>query len=340
MCRWFAYISNTEPTLLEDVLIEPAHSLSKQVHEHYLPGLTHSEPDSDRKATEAEITMRNRMFNADGLGMAWYSTTRFEFDECDGPRPTIYKVLAQPTTDPVFTSICANTASTTLFAHIRAASPGSPIHIYNAHPFIFGRYTFMHNGGVTGFDYIKREVLAEMSGDAVLGIHGSSDSEHVAALFFTYLAESRGADVWNRSHPLTEMKLALEKAVQKIIDIQKEVLPKKGQVYGASSLNIAITDGEQLLTIRFRNSPTEHPPSLYLSTTAGVTLNRKYPGHPNKEVDDAANKRSAQDHGDHVIVASEPTTYQKHQWKLIEKNECIMVGTDMVVKREPVNVNF
>ncbi|TFK47178.1 N-terminal nucleophile aminohydrolase [Heliocybe sulcata] len=269
-----------------------------------------------------------------------YSSTRCEFGECDGIRPTIYKVLSQPTTDPIFTSLCANTATTTLFAHIRAASPGSPIHIYNAHPFTFGRYTFMHNGGVTGFEHIKREVLNEMSEDAVLSMHGSSDSEHVAALFFTYLAERRGPGVWEKSHPLSEVKLALEKAVQKIIDIQKEVLPKKGQEYGASSLNIAITDGEQLLTIRFRNSATEHPPSLYLSTTAGVTLNRKYPGHPDKEVDDAANKKSTEEHGDHVIVASEPTTYQKHQWELIGKNECIMVGKDMVVRKEPVNVNY
>ncbi|EPQ55725.1 N-terminal nucleophile aminohydrolase [Gloeophyllum trabeum ATCC 11539] len=340
MCRWFAYISNTEPTLLEDVLIEPAHALAKQVHDHYLPGLAHYEPDSDKKSTEAEIDMRNRMFNADGLGMAWYSNTRCEFGECDGIRPTIYKVLSQPTTDPVFTSLCANTASTTLFAHIRAASPGSPIHIYNAHPFTFGRHTFMHNGGVTGFDSIRREVLAEMSEDAAKAMRGTSDSEHVAALFFTYLAERRGPDVWDQRHPLEEVKAALERAVQKIIDIQKEVLPKKGVEYGASSLNIAITDGEQLLTIRFRNSATEHPPSLYLSTTAGVTLNRKYPGHPDKEVNNVANRKKAEEHGDHVIVASEPTTYQKHQWELIQKNECIMVGTDMVVKKAPVNVTF
>ena len=71
MCRWFAYISNTEPCLLEDVLILPKHSLAKQVHDHYLPGLTHSEPDEDSNATEKEIALRNRLFNIDGLGVAW-----------------------------------------------------------------------------------------------------------------------------------------------------------------------------------------------------------------------------------------------------------------------------
>ncbi len=71
MCRWFAYLSNTEPCLLEDVLIAPTHSLAKQVHDHYLPKLTHYEPDNDPRATEKEIALRNRLFNIDGLGVAW-----------------------------------------------------------------------------------------------------------------------------------------------------------------------------------------------------------------------------------------------------------------------------
>jgi glutamine amidotransferase len=71
MCRWFAYISATEPALLEDILIVPAHSLSKQVHEHYLPHLAHFEPGADVQATKREIDLRNRYFNADGFGVAW-----------------------------------------------------------------------------------------------------------------------------------------------------------------------------------------------------------------------------------------------------------------------------
>ena len=72
MCRWFAYLSNSEPCLLEDVLISPTHSLARQVSEHYLPKLIHYEPNEDSKATEKEIALRNKLFNADGLGVAWY----------------------------------------------------------------------------------------------------------------------------------------------------------------------------------------------------------------------------------------------------------------------------
>lgn len=72
MCRWFAYISHSEPCLLEDVLVTPAHSLSKQVHDHYLPGLAEHEPNENQEATEKEIAMRNKWLNADGLGVTWY----------------------------------------------------------------------------------------------------------------------------------------------------------------------------------------------------------------------------------------------------------------------------
>lgn len=43
---WFAYISPTEPCLLEDVLVTPKHSLANQVHEHYLPRVCLSPPSA------------------------------------------------------------------------------------------------------------------------------------------------------------------------------------------------------------------------------------------------------------------------------------------------------
>lgn len=72
MCRWFAYISAKEPCLLEDVLIEPEHAIARQVSEHYLPYLDHFEKGQDVKDTERQIAIRNKLFNADGFGVAWY----------------------------------------------------------------------------------------------------------------------------------------------------------------------------------------------------------------------------------------------------------------------------
>ncbi|KAH9947455.1 hypothetical protein B0H21DRAFT_821900 [Amylocystis lapponica] len=75
---------------LDDVLIVPAHSISKQKHDlngHYLPN----------------------------------------FKELEGPRSALYKELFQLLLDPSYKSIRANTTALTLFTHIRAASEGSAI---------------------------------------------------------------------------------------------------------------------------------------------------------------------------------------------------------------------
>lgn len=199
----------------------------------------------------------------------------------------------------------------------------------------------MHNGVVAHFNLIKRELCAELSHNAFQLIKGTTDSEHLAALVFTYLEAGKGLDAWEVTHPIEDVKAALERAIATVLDIQTRVVPKHGVPLEASSLNIAITDGSQLLTIRFRNHPTQHPPSLYFSTTAGIELNRKFPGHPDREGDNGLqNLKAAQEHGDHLIVCSEPTTYKKSEWELINKNECIMAGLDMVLRRVPVAVQF
>lgn len=251
-----------------------------------------------------------------------------------------YKVLRQPLTDPIFQSICANTESLTVFAHIRAASGETAITNYNCHPFTYGRWSFMHNGVVAHFSQIKRHFVHAISQEALDLVKGTTDSEHLGALFFTYLEENKGAQAWDRSHTLKEVKQALESAIAKTLEIQKQVV--SADKLEASSLNVAITDGEQLLTIRFRNHATQHPPSLYFSTTAGVSLNRKFPGDPDRHgVDNGKqNLKGAGEHGDHVIVASEPSTFHSADWTLIEKNECVMVGRDMVVHREKVDVAY
>ena len=87
-----------------------------------------------------------------------YTTTRASFGECTGPRPAAYKILRQPSADPTRASLCAHTASPCVFAHIRAASPGSAVAAINNHPFIFGRHAFMHNGGVAHFPLIRRRL--------------------------------------------------------------------------------------------------------------------------------------------------------------------------------------
>ncbi|KAI9652987.1 MAG: hypothetical protein M1821_007740 [Bathelium mastoideum] len=331
MCRWFAYISHSEPCLLEDVLINPKHSLSKQVHEHYLPKLIHHHSDIDVHDQQKQIDARNALFNIDGLGVAWYTSAKSDFNTLtggvlsEGLRPAMYKTTQPPLNDFNFRSISANTSTLCCFAHIRAAS-ATAIASVNNHPFIFGRHTFMHNGVVSNFVQIQRQLSQDIHDDAFENIHGSTDSEHIAALYITYLTEGGGRAAWEKTYETHVMVDAMQRVIQKVIKLQNDT---PGTQRLPNSLNLAATDGQTLVTCRFRNHKTEEPPSLYVSTTAGVNLNRKYPERADGSENPAAVK-AKEEHEEHVIVASEPSTYKASDWELIKKNHILTYDTSGV----------
>ncbi|KAK5705975.1 hypothetical protein LTR17_021186 [Elasticomyces elasticus] len=331
MCRWFAYLSPTEPSLLEDTLINPANSLSRQVHDHYLPQLISHDP-KDLKDADHLTTARNSIYNIDGLGVAWYTTSYADFElkntgqssdgqQAEGLWPAVYKTVQPPLNDLNFRSLCRNTETRCCFAHIRAAS-GTPIAIVNNHPFLFGRHAFMHNGVVSNFSAIKRALCQEMSETAFGAINGGTDSEHLAALYMTYLSKNGGAETFATTYNVDEMEKAMHMTVYTLIATQKRILGAKA---APNSLNLCATDGTKLIAYRFRNHATQQPPSLYYSTKAGTTLNRKYPDHPDgKDVPGRMEGRDVGEHGKHLIVASEPSTYIAEDWVLVGKNQVIL----------------
>lgn len=332
---WFAYISPIEPCLLEDVLIAPKHSLLKQVSEHFLPGLIAHDP-TNIGASDPLVKARNVLLNLDGLGVAWYTSSNADFERGDtgqshdgarrdGVRPAMYKTVTPPLHDLNFKSICENTESRIVFAHIRAAS-GTPIANVNNHPFVFGRHTFMHNGVISDFVAIKREMCNRMSDAAFAGINGGTDSEHLAALYLTYLTDNGGPETFENEYPAEKMAECLRRAIATVIGLQLHTLGDKAR---PNSLNLCVTDGIKLVAYRFRNHATQQPPSLYWSTKAGTTLNRKYQDHP--DGDDAPKELraaglAAENHGEHLIVGSEPSTYKSADWHLIGKNQCLIAA--------------
>jgi len=339
MCRWFAYISSTEPCLLEDVLITPAHSLTKQVHEHYLPYLFHHNRASLEFTTKQEIATRNLLFNTDGFGMTWYSAVRSAFENSELPveMPIAFKSTMPPNNNANLKNLAANVSSKCVFAHIRMAT--SVVTEYNNHPFVFGRHSIMHNGYVAEYGKIKRELSSLMDLSTFENINGTTDSEGIAALYMTYLTASSTAELpWLASYSIQEMKNALKKTVEKILATQKQ--------YAAdcepNDLNVAVTDGTKMVAFRFRNHETEQPPSLYWSDKAGIKLNRKFAGHPDHEVsekEEVKSCKSAEEHGDHVCVCSEPTTYDTNEWHLIPKNKAVLVEGGHLVM-EDIEVAF
>jgi predicted glutamine amidotransferase len=75
----------------------------------------------------------------------------------------------------------------------------------------------------------------------------------------------------------------------------------------------------------------------YYSTTAGTTLNRKYPDNPDGE--HTANRftgKAVEDHGRHIIIASEPSTYKESEWHLIPRNSLVTASAEHGVEVAPI----
>jgi glutamine amidotransferase len=180
----------------------------------------------------------------------------------------------------------------------------------------------MHNGVVSSFLDIKREMSTHMAYDAYCNVLGTTDSEHAAALYMTHLTNHGDKSTWQKSYPLEAMQKALGDTVIDILKLQHKVLGDKAL---PNSLNFCATDGEKMVAIRFRNHNTQQPPSLYWSEFAGRTLNQKFEGHPDgsSAIKDQASLAPEERIGKHTIIASEPTTYDEGEWNLIGKN-CLL----------------
>jgi predicted glutamine amidotransferase len=78
--------------------------------------------------------------------------------------PTVPLLTASPTRNPTspnrnnenLARLSTKIVSPVIFAHVRAAYPGMPVSEQNCHPFQFGRYLWMHNGVVGGFNCVRR----------------------------------------------------------------------------------------------------------------------------------------------------------------------------------------
>lgn len=287
--------------------------------------------------------------------MAYYTPAHSDFSHGLGNTtlyPALYKAIQPPLHDSNFRSICANTSSNVLLAHIRAAT-ATAIVPTNNHPFTFGIHSIMHNGYISDFSKIKRKMCEVMTQEAYEHIQGGTDTEHFAALLMSNLCpeesglkqgqptadEEQMPKAWGLYHTPSEINAALSQTIATVIDIQREMF---GDAAKPNDLNIAVTDGRSFVACRFRNHATEQPPSLYYSTTAGATLNRQYPDHPagpsgpnghnkqegkHSEGHNPHARKGSEEHGKHVIVASEPTTYKDKEWTLIEKNRVVLVDS-------------
>jgi len=262
MCRLLVYVGSTEVSLA-DLLVHPAHSIMKQsfaCRERFTDGLS---------GLPSQL-------NADGFGIAWYQERRPGEVARSGDgvpeweTPGLYRSTAPAWNDLSMPRLCAKLSSKLVFGHIRAASLGTSVHTMNCHPFVHGRYTFMHNGHIAEFLAIKRDILGSLS-DAALGmITGTTDSEHLFAMILTEVERQEAAAAGagaagGRGGPLTPQTLqaCLVRALRRL----QELLRRRG-VVAPSMLNVCLTDGSTVLATRLTVplDPVGRSASLYFSS--------------------------------------------------------------------------
>ena len=131
--------------LLSTITHDPEHSLVNQSKEGgYHPGC--SDPTH----------IRNMRVNGDGFGVAWYSLRRRFSDKMRPQGACVFRSTAPAWSNHNLRALVRHIDSSLIFAHVRAVHMDSDrikndISEDNCHPFSVGRYTFVHNGCISGF---------------------------------------------------------------------------------------------------------------------------------------------------------------------------------------------
>jgi len=150
MCRLAAYAGPAIP--IRNIVSVPAHSLLQQ----------------SLAAKETAFTV-----NGDGFGVSWYG---------DDHIPGQFRDIMPAWGDQNLNSICRLVQSRLFLAHIRASTNGETSRA-NCHPFVYDRWSYMHNGQIPHIQRLRRELEYELSDDLFNARCGTTDSE----LFFLYL---------------------------------------------------------------------------------------------------------------------------------------------------------
>ncbi|MEV7614295.1 class II glutamine amidotransferase [Streptomyces sp. NPDC089799] len=217
MCRWLAYSGS--PILLDSVLYRPEHSLINQSH---------------------RARMGVETVNGDGFGIGWYSA------EGDGT-PAVFRDIGPAWNNRNLQELSAHVRSRLFFAHVRA-STGTAIQQSNCHPFRHGRWMWMHNGAITDFHRLRRDLCMAVDPVIFPSMEGSTDSEVMFYLAVTY---------------------GLDQDVPGAVARMAGLVERLGKEHGVPhplQMTIAVSDGER--TWAFRYSSVRKSRSLFYSSKA------------------------------------------------------------------------
>jgi predicted glutamine amidotransferase len=176
----------------------------------------------------------------------------------EGEQPRVIRRPTAAAQDAEFSAAARRIESPTVIAHVRQASVGD-LCVANAHPFTYGRWIFVHNGTVTGFDALRAGLVAETDGDLRQQVGGTTDSEQV---FFWLLSRLRKAGQ-TAEGPCTDVTLVARELATAIAELARRSAAT--QPDAPSRLNFLLTDGAVLIGSRWLHS-------LYWTNCAGPLL--------------------------------------------------------------------
>ena len=265
------------PVLLEDLVLKPKYSLIDQ---------------SLHSRLGVETT------NGDGFGIGWYGE--------DVETPALFKSVEPAWNDWNLREIAGHVKSRLVFAHIRA-STGTPVQQTNCHPFRYGKWMWMHNGSLTQFHDVKRELMLAVDPSLYNRIDGSTDSET-----FFFLALTFGLE----DDPPA--------AVARAVGFVEEVGKRNGIEFPVQG-TVATSDGDKLWAFRYSSEGKSR--SLFFSTLVSQ-LRERYPDNPMfHELSDETR-----------IVVSEPLGDLEGAWNEVPEASCGVVqdGEDEIHPFAPV----
>jgi predicted glutamine amidotransferase len=269
MCRWLAYTG--APILLRDALHSPGHALI----------------DQSLRSRVARTT------NGDGFGIGWYGS---------GPDPGVFRSVEPAWSDPNLRELAGHVSSRLFFAHIRASS-GTAVQRTNCHPFRHGRWLWMHNGLISDFSAIKRDLVLDVDPSLFPYIEGQTDSE---VLFF--LALTLGLD--------DDPPAGVGGAVGLV-----EAAGRRRGIEHPFQGTIAVSDGKRLWVFRYSS---EGRSRSLLITTDVSTLRRMY---PHTGLLGALSDETR-------LVVSEPLEVPPGAWQeLPEASYAVIAGADVAIER-------
>jgi len=271
-----------EPLPLASLITEPTNSLIQQ-------------------SRESEVST---VMNGDGFGVAWYS-------DADGT-PAVFRSVTPAWSNRNLVHLARVTRSHCILAHVRSATVGLSVHEGNTHPFSRGPYSFMHNGAVPQFPRVRRRLVDRLSDEAFGLVEGTTDSEHVFALFCDALPSFEALS------PAEAMAAALEVAVDGVL----RALEESG-VREPTSLNLAVADGTSAVALRFGTGPPESEPTLYW-----------HEGRRYQCSNGVCRMIDADVRADTVIVSSERLS-DDNGWEAMDHNVLLLVGPDRKPQLRP-----